>query len=136
MCQNVISKMFLCNFIESILRHECSPANLLHNFRTPFPENNSGGLLLKQENKSSVWCYMTNCNLRNVISRGLATGERRAAMALKSTSEPNKVQQFQFQSSGIFLFNGRSEIIRTRNLTIFAVYGTSFEQFTAAFYFF
>ena len=27
------------NFIEIILRHGCSPVNLLHIFRTPFPEN-------------------------------------------------------------------------------------------------
>ena len=35
-----------CNFIEITLRHGCSPVNLLHIFRTPFPENISGGLLL------------------------------------------------------------------------------------------
>ena len=35
-----------CNFIEITLRHGCSPVNLLHIFRTPFPKNTSGGLLL------------------------------------------------------------------------------------------
>ena len=39
-----------CDFnkvaIEITLRHECSPVNLLHIFRTPFPKNTSGGLLL------------------------------------------------------------------------------------------
>ena len=35
------------NFIEIAYRHECSPVNLLHIFRTPFPKNNSGWLLLK-----------------------------------------------------------------------------------------
>ena len=34
------------NFIEIALRHGCSPVNLLHIFRTPFPKNTSGGLLL------------------------------------------------------------------------------------------
>ena len=34
------------NFIEIILRHECSPVNLLRIFRTPFPRNTSGRLLL------------------------------------------------------------------------------------------
>ena len=34
------------NFIEITLRHGCSPVNLLHNFKTPFPKNTSGGLLL------------------------------------------------------------------------------------------
>ena len=38
-CQSVIS---ICNFIEIILWHECSPVNLLHLFRTPFPKNTSG----------------------------------------------------------------------------------------------
>ena len=37
-CQN--------NFIEIVLRHGCSPVNLQHIFRTPFPKNTSGGLLL------------------------------------------------------------------------------------------
>ena len=37
----------LCNFIEIALRHECSSVNLPHIFRTTFPKNTSGGLLLK-----------------------------------------------------------------------------------------
>ena len=36
----------LCNFIEITLCHRCSPVNLLHIFRTPFPKNTSGWLLL------------------------------------------------------------------------------------------
>ena len=36
----------LCNFIETALRHGCSPTNLLHIFRTPFPRNTSRWLLL------------------------------------------------------------------------------------------
>ena len=31
--------------IETALRHECSSVNLLHIFRTPFPNNTSGRLL-------------------------------------------------------------------------------------------
>ena len=31
---------------EIALRHGCSPVNLLHIFRTPFPKNTSGGRLL------------------------------------------------------------------------------------------
>ena len=39
--------MSKCDFnIEIALRHSCSPVNLLHNFRTPFPRNTSGWLLL------------------------------------------------------------------------------------------
>ena len=33
----------LLNFIEVIPWHACSPVNLLHIFRTPFPNNTSGG---------------------------------------------------------------------------------------------
>ena len=36
----------LCNFIEIARRHGCSSLNLLHIFRTPFPKNTCGGLLL------------------------------------------------------------------------------------------
>ena len=35
------------NFIEITIRQRCSPVNLLHIFRTPFPKNTSGGLLLE-----------------------------------------------------------------------------------------
>ena len=35
------------NFIESALRHGCSPVNLMHIFRTFFPKNTSGRLLLQ-----------------------------------------------------------------------------------------
>ena len=46
LCQSVISIKLLCNSIEITSRHECSPVNLLHIFRTPFAENTYGGLLL------------------------------------------------------------------------------------------
>ena len=39
----------LGNFIEITLRHGCSPVNLLHIFRTIFPRNTSGWLLLHTE---------------------------------------------------------------------------------------
>ena len=45
-CRIVISIKFLCNFIEIPLRHRCSPVSLIHIFRTPFPNNFSGELLL------------------------------------------------------------------------------------------
>ena len=45
--------MLKCDFkkvtkqnIEITLRYGCSPVNLLHIFRTPFPKNTSEGLLL------------------------------------------------------------------------------------------
>ena len=44
--RNVISIKLHWNFIEIALRHGCSPANLLHIFRTPFSRKTSGWLLL------------------------------------------------------------------------------------------
>ena len=41
-CRSVISIKLQNNFIEIALRRGCSPVNLLHIFRTPFPQNNSG----------------------------------------------------------------------------------------------
>ena len=38
---------FQCNFIEIILRHGCSPINLLHITKTPFLKNTSEWLLMK-----------------------------------------------------------------------------------------
>ena len=38
--------------IEITLRHGCSPVNLLHIFRTPFPKNTAGWLRLSLENKN------------------------------------------------------------------------------------
>ena len=35
------------SFIEIALQHGCSPVNLLHSFRTPFPTKTSGWLLLR-----------------------------------------------------------------------------------------
>ena len=42
------------HFIQIALWHGCSPVNLLHIFRTPFPKNTSGGLLLKISRKMFV----------------------------------------------------------------------------------
>ena len=45
-CKSVISIKLLCNFIETGFRRGCSLLNLPHIFRTPFPKNTSGLLLL------------------------------------------------------------------------------------------
>ena len=47
--RSVISIKLLCIFIEITRQHGCSRVNLLHIFRTPFPKNTSGGLLLEFE---------------------------------------------------------------------------------------
>ena len=45
-CRSVVSIKLQSNLIKTTLQHECSPVNLLHIFRTPFPQNTSGWLLL------------------------------------------------------------------------------------------
>ena len=40
------------NFLEMALRHGCSPVNLLHIFRIPFPRNTPGWMLLYFVSKS------------------------------------------------------------------------------------
>ena len=46
-CRSVISIKLQTNFIEIALRHGCSPVNLRHIFRTHFPRNTSGWVLLE-----------------------------------------------------------------------------------------
>ena len=41
--------------IEIAVRHECSPINLLHIFRTPFPKNTSGWLLLNSKFSTKIY---------------------------------------------------------------------------------
>ena len=45
-CSENMQEICRCNFIEIALRHGCSPVNLLHIFKTLFPKNTSGRLLL------------------------------------------------------------------------------------------
>ena len=47
LCLSVISIKLQSNVIEIALRHGFSPVDLLHIFRTPFPRDTSGWLLLK-----------------------------------------------------------------------------------------
>ena len=44
-CRSAISIKLQSNFLEIALQQGCSPVNLLHIFRTPFPKNTSGRLL-------------------------------------------------------------------------------------------
>ena len=54
LCRSAISMKLQSNFIEIALRHGCSPVNLLHIFRTPFPKNTSEGLLLEIPNLALI----------------------------------------------------------------------------------
>ena len=53
-CRSVISIKLRSSFIEIILRHRCSPVNLLHIFRVPLPRNTSGRLVLGLGNRTTV----------------------------------------------------------------------------------
>ena len=44
-CRSAISMNLQSNFIEIAPRHDCSPLNLQHVFRTPFPKNTFERLL-------------------------------------------------------------------------------------------
>ena len=56
--RSAISVKLQSGFIEITLQHGCSPVNLLHIFRTIFPKNASGGLLL---NILHLLCVHCNC---------------------------------------------------------------------------
>ena len=55
-CRSAISSM-LCTFIEITLPHGCSPVNLQHIFRIPFPKDIPGWLLLKIKIKVFVFLW-------------------------------------------------------------------------------
>ena len=63
-----------CDFNKIALRHGCFPVSLLHIFRTPFPKNISGRLLLdlsknqKQQNQSDVFLNFS-CDFFNSFMR-------------------------------------------------------------------
>ena len=60
--RSAISIKLFCSFIEIALRHGCSPANLLHTFRTPFPRKTSGWLFLE------FICIVESGRLNDVIN--------------------------------------------------------------------
>ena len=57
------TSMPMCDFskVEVALRHGCSPVNLLHIFRTPFPKNTSERLLLKIDHLNSWLSFSFKC---------------------------------------------------------------------------
>ena len=56
-CRRAISIKLRSNFIEIALRRGCSPVNLLHISRTPFPRNTSGWLLLILNSSPGLFKY-------------------------------------------------------------------------------
>ena len=71
-CRSVISIKLQSIFIENTLRHGCSHVDLLHIFRTPFPKNSSGWLLLNIITKiffttrTSHWITASSVKLRTL----------------------------------------------------------------------
>ena len=66
--RSVTSMKLQSNFIEITLQHGCSPVNLLHIFRTPFPKNTYGGLLLEVSIKEIIVThpeFLTSLSIRN-----------------------------------------------------------------------
>ena len=58
-------RSLICNIIEIALPHGFSPVNLLHIFRTPFPRNIPGRLLLKKKalfHISHIFHKSLSCN--------------------------------------------------------------------------
>ena len=66
-CRSAISVKLLCDIIKITLCHGCSPVNLLHISRRPFPNNNSDRCFLRRYKtlfvhtniciRNFVWCY-------------------------------------------------------------------------------
>ena len=54
-CRSTISIKLQSNFIKITLRHGCSPVHFLHIFRSPFPKNTSGWLLLDIFWDTAMW---------------------------------------------------------------------------------
>ena len=58
-CRTANSIKLLCNFIEIALRNGYPPVDLSHIFRTPFPMNTSGLLLVDRTNKvDTIQCRL------------------------------------------------------------------------------
>ena len=62
--RSVISVKLLSNFTETTLQHGCSPVNLPHIFRTHFPKNTFGWLLLKHKVRELNNCFCKKLDLR------------------------------------------------------------------------
>ena len=60
-CRSTISIKLIYNFIKITLRHGCSPVTLLHIFKTPFPKNTSGRMLL------CLWQFWFSLGLSHVL---------------------------------------------------------------------
>ena len=71
-CRSVISIKLLRNFIEIRLRHRCSPVNLLHIFRTPFPKSECGKIRTrKTPNMDTFHALVYTIDFYSIFGKGL-----------------------------------------------------------------
>ena len=59
-CEFIEIVLVQSNFIEIVLRHGCSPVNLLHFFKTPFPRNTPEWMLLYLWRKRMYYFWLLN----------------------------------------------------------------------------
>ena len=62
--KSLLKSHFGSNFTEIILSHGCSPVNLLHIFRVPFPMNTSGQLVLKLSDSIMIMLQAKSLQLK------------------------------------------------------------------------
>ena len=103
--RSVISTKSQSNFIKIALRHGCSPVNLLHIFRTTFPKNTSGRLLLQlyfmisiMKTKLHVWKH--SCEYLSLNIRVHKTLNCLVMLVICNNREPAKYQLY------LYFFNG------------------------------
>ena len=68
-CCSVISIKLQSNFLETTLRHGCSPGNLLDIFKAPFPSNTPGGLLLFIRIPAGIWLHILKASTGVVLQK-------------------------------------------------------------------
>ena len=112
----------LCNIIEITFLHECSPVNLLHIFRTPFPNNTSGGLLLKffvaiEKSLNEALMYLIYINL--ISSKIPSTGLISLALVFQLFLFVSHFSSLHFLTRKLALQTCQPKMFRTWILWIF-----------------
>ena len=81
----------LCNFIEIIPWHRCSPVNLLHIFRTPF---------VRTPLEGCFWCYYTNSTKHNILLKNIgkySTERKNKKEQIKRNAVPSREELPKYQ---------------------------------------
>ena len=80
-----ILQILQSNFTEITLRYRCSPVDLLHIFRTPFPKNNSRQLLLYLEHSAVVDVQKRRKQNKEISNKWYKRQEKREEQELQNT---------------------------------------------------